>query len=106
MKNYVQNGKNLDVTLTAAASSGELVIAGDLVGVAIADIAANETGAIATEGVYAIAKKTATSVSVGDVLNYDAAAKLLDKTAANPKVGIAVAVSGDTVHLKIYGRKL
>jgi predicted RecA/RadA family phage recombinase len=106
MKNFVQNGKQLDVIASAAYKSGELVIEGNLVGVAVADIASGETGAIATEGVYALEKEAAAALIQGDKAYYDAATKKLDATNTNPAVGYVVAVSGNTVHLKISGHKL
>lgn len=106
MKNFVQNGKQLDVIASAAYASGELVIEGNLVGVAVADIASGEVGAISTEGVFALAKETAAALIQGDVAYYDGATKKLDATNTNPAVGHVVAVDGDTVHLKVYGYKL
>lgn len=106
MKNFVQNGKQLDVIASAAYTSGQLVIEGNLVGVAVADIASGEVGAISTEGVFALAKESAAALIQGDVAYYDAATKKLDATNTNPAVGHVVAVNGDTVHLKVYGYKL
>lgn len=106
MKNFVQNGKNIDVLASAAYTSGSLVIEGNLVGVAVADIASGATGSIATEGVFAFEKEAAATLIQGDVAYYDSATKKLDATNTNPAVGHVVAVSGNTVHLKIYGRKL
>lgn len=106
MKNYVQNGKQLDVIASAAYTSGQLVIEGNLVGVAVADIASGATGSISTEGVYAFQKEAAATLVQGDIAYYDAATKKLDATNTNPAVGYVVAVSGDTVHLKISGHKL
>lgn len=106
MKNFVQNGKSLDVLASAAYSSGELVIEGNLVGVAVADIASGEVGAVSTEGVYAFEKEAAATLIQGDVAYYDSATKKLDATNSNPAVGHVVAVDGNTVHLKVYGHKL
>jgi predicted RecA/RadA family phage recombinase len=106
MKNFVQNGKNIDVLASAAYTSGSLVIEGNLVGVAVADIASGATGTIATEGVYAFTKEAAATLVQGDIAYYDSATKKLDATNTNPAVGYVVAVSGDTVHLKISGHKL
>ena len=44
MKNYVQNGANVTITAGAAYSSGDPVVVGDLVGVAVTDIANGATG--------------------------------------------------------------
>ena len=82
------------------------MIEGNLVGVAVTDIASGETGVISTEGVYAFEKEAAATLVQGDVAYYDSATKKLDATNTNPAVGHVVAVSANTVHLKIYGYKL
>ena len=62
MKNFIQNGSNLTITNGATAvSSGDVVVIGDLVGVAVTDIAANAKGAIATQGVYEVDRASAVS---------------------------------------------
>jgi predicted RecA/RadA family phage recombinase len=106
MKNFVQNGDNIDVIASAAYTSGQLVIEGNLVGVAVADIASGATGSIATKGVYAFQKEAAATLVQGDIAYYDTTTKKLDATNTNPAVGYVVAVSGDTVHVKISGHKL
>jgi predicted RecA/RadA family phage recombinase len=58
MKNFVQNGKYLEITAAAAINSGDGVLVGDLFGVAVADIANGENGILSVEGVYELAKAT------------------------------------------------
>jgi predicted RecA/RadA family phage recombinase len=103
MKNFVQNGKHLDIEASATYASGDFVVEGQLVGVATTDIPEGEVGAVSTEGVYEFTKKTATTVAVGDVVHWDAEAAKLDKGAGNPKVGHAIKVVGDIVWVKVYG---
>ena len=45
MKNYIQNGANLTITASADITSGECVVIGDIVGVAVTDIANTKQGA-------------------------------------------------------------
>lgn len=106
MKNYVQNGKSLDVIASAAYSSGELVIEGSIVGVAVADIASGDTGAIAAYGVYSFEKEAAATLVQGDVAYYDTATKKLTATNTDPAVGYVVKVDGNIVHLKVVGHKV
>lgn len=106
MKNYVQKGNNLDLIASAAYSSGELVIEGNIVGVAVADIAAGATGSVAARGVFQFTKETAAGLAQGDIAYYDAALKKLTATNTDPAVGYVVKVSGDTVDLKILGHKV
>lgn len=106
MKNYVQNGKSLDVIASAAYASGELVIEGNLVGVAVADIAVGEVGSIAAYGVYSFEKEAPAALAQGDVAYYDAALKKLTATNTDPAVGYVVKVDGNTVDLKVVGYKV
>ena len=46
---YIQEGKNVDYTPGSAVTAGDVVVQGDLVGVAKLDIAANRQGALAVE---------------------------------------------------------
>tara|TARA_Y100000361_G_C10935490_1_gene226030 strand:- start:120 stop:443 length:324 start_codon:yes stop_codon:yes gene_type:complete len=106
MKNYVQNGANVTITAGAAYSSGDPVVVGDLVGVAVTDIANGATGAIATEGVYSFAKASGASLAVGDIAYVNSSKKMTNTTTSNTAFGVVVAVSTSEVELKIYGRKL
>tara|TARA_E500000331_G_C16793727_1_gene513495 strand:+ start:160 stop:480 length:321 start_codon:yes stop_codon:yes gene_type:complete len=106
MKNFVQIGKNLDLIASAAYGSGELVVEGDIVGVAVTDIASGETGSVSTSGVFQFTKETAASLAQGDKAYYDSSTKKLDATTSNACVGIVVKVAGDTVDLLIHGHKL
>ena len=55
---YVQVGNSIDYTPDAAVSAGDVVIQGDLVGVAKLDIAAGALGALAVWGVFDFPKAT------------------------------------------------
>ena len=106
MKNFVQNGANLTITASSAISSGDFVVVGDLVGVAVTDIANGASGAIATEGVYQGAKASGATLAVGDVAYLNGTGKLTDTATSNPAVGLVVAVTTSTVDVKIFGRKV
>jgi len=64
---YVQDGCALDYTPGAAIAAGDVVVQGDLVGVAKRPIAANELGAIEVEGVFDFAKNLPAHVLVGGI---------------------------------------
>ena len=106
MKNFVQNGSNLTVTLSSAVSSGDIVVVGDLVGVAVTDIAASGSGAIATDGVFEFDRASGSTLAVGDVGYVNSSGKITDTTTNNDAVGLVVAVSSSKVELKIFGRKV
>lgn len=61
---YVEKGEIIDYTPTAAVTSNTVVALGALIGVAVADIAAKATGALAVEGVFDL-PKGAGAIAVG-----------------------------------------
>ena len=102
MKNFVQNGKNVDITAPYAVVSGGGVLVGALFGVAVADIANGAVGSIATEGVYdlAAATGTGTNAAQGDKAYWDNSAKKVTAVATNNTfVGyfLAAKATGDAV---------
>lgn len=106
MKNFVQEGETLTLTPTADVASGVGYLFGaSLFGVATNNVAANAPGEFLTEGVVEIAKTSALAISVGDRLYWDAANKVVNKTAtAQQCVGIAVAAAANpssTVLMKL-----
>lgn len=78
--NYYAEGNRLDIVAGSAISSGDVVVSGDLVGIAAADIASGDTGAIGVEGVYKVTKVAGEAWVVGDKIGYDASASGFDKT--------------------------
>lgn len=106
MKNYIQPGKSIDITVPSGGTiSGKIIVIGSLIGVASVTAAEGAVAAIQTEGVFALDKVSALAIAVGDKLYFDAATKLVNKTSSgNTLVGIAVAVAAnpsDTVDTKL-----
>lgn len=66
-KNFVQEGKTIPVINSGAEeiSSGDAVLIGNVVAVAITDIAVQDTGDGFTEGVFQLPKVTADSIAAG-----------------------------------------
>ncbi|MCC4600296.1 DUF2190 family protein [Xanthomonas melonis] len=71
MKNAHQDGRVLDITLTAAAKSGQVVVIGKLVGVAVTDGEIGDTIAVHVEGVFRLPKLGTAVFAVGTVVNWD-----------------------------------
>lgn len=65
MASFVQDGDTLDYTPVAAVTAGDVVVVGDIIGVAARSIAAGKLGAITVSGVHSIAKD-ASVFAIGD----------------------------------------
>lgn len=95
---YVQRGESIDYIPSVAVAAGDVVIIGNLVGIAKMDIPANTLGALAIIGVFDIAK-AAGEIAAGAALYWDAENKQATATAgANKYLGksIAAAANADT----------
>ncbi|WP_413734339.1 DUF2190 family protein [Sodalis sp. RH21] len=104
-KNYVQDGKTITITALSDIASGDVVVVGGIVAVAITDIAEGETGDGFAEGVFKLPKLTADVIATGsrvhfkdDVLQLDAtdaiAAGVAWETAGAGVTSIAVKING------------
>jgi predicted RecA/RadA family phage recombinase len=96
---FVQNGESIDYTPGADVAAGDVVVQGDLVGVAKLAIAANKLGALAVVGVFDFAKNTGVAYSVGTLLYWDDAANVVTTTSAGNKLlgkVVRAAASADT----------
>lgn len=90
MKNYIQPGNTLTLTAPAAIVSGDVVAVGSIIGVANGDAANGAPVDVDTVGVFRLPKVAALAIAAGDVVYWDAATKLVTKTAAsNTKLGVA-----------------
>lgn len=77
MSDYRQEGKVLEFSNGTGSdiAAGDVVVMGDTVGIALADIADGESGSVLVEGVVANQPKTTgTAWSQGAVLDWDASA--------------------------------
>lgn len=88
---YIHDGSAIDYRPTADVAAGDVVVQGSLIGVARLDIAAGELGALATVGVYDVAKATGTALAVGAKVYWDATNASVSTTTTNPLLGIVVA---------------
>jgi predicted RecA/RadA family phage recombinase len=88
-KNYVNDGTVVTFANTGAAiSSGDVVVVGNLLGVAIVDIAATSgTGTVQIEGVFDLPKVDAAVIAQGEMVIWDVSAGEFDDDAATPAAG-------------------
>jgi predicted RecA/RadA family phage recombinase len=103
-QNYVQEGAVMPWTNGTGGdiSSGDVVLVGTRVGVALGDIADGDDGQVAIEGVFEVAKAAPLVISQGDLLYWDAADENFNKTDTdNTLAGFAFAdaASADTTVL-------
>jgi predicted RecA/RadA family phage recombinase len=95
---FVHEGASIDFTPAADVAAGDVVVQGDLVGVAKLDIKANKLGALAVEGVFDFAKATGagTALAAGTTVYWDDAANVATSTAAgNKQIGKVVKAAAD-----------
>ncbi len=109
MKNFVQPGETItwENGTGSDVASGDVVIIGAVAGIAMVDIADTESGSVALEGVYELAKDTPLVISQGDEVFWNTENSEVTKTATDKPLGVAFAdaASNDaTVNVKIYGQ--
>lgn len=107
MRNYVQRGDTLTLTAPAAIASGDVVAVGSIIGVANGDAANGAPVDVDTVGVFRLPKVSALAIAAGDVVYFDAATKLVNKTASgNTKLGVATEAAANpspTVAVRLSG---
>lgn len=105
MATFVQEGKTIDYTPTAAAVAGAVVVMGTVgIGVVPTALAANEKGSLIVDGVVRHAK-AAGAVNAYAKVYWDATNSVFTTTATNNTLAgyaVAAAASGDaTVDVKL-----
>ena len=97
---FVHGGLDVDYTPASDVAPGDVIVQGDLVGVACRAIAANALGALSVAGVFDFAKATGASTAIAAGVSVywdvaDAEAKTDSETGANKLIGKTVAAAGD-----------
>jgi predicted RecA/RadA family phage recombinase len=106
---FVQEGDAVDYTPGADVAAGDVVVQGDLVGVAPRPIAANTLGALAVAGVFDFPKATGggSALTAGTVVYWDATNKVATATSTgNKQLGRVVTAAADadaTVRVRLDG---
>jgi len=102
---FVHEGASIDYTPAADVAAGDVVVQGDLVGVAKLDIKANKLGALAVDGVFDFAKVAAVALAVGTIVYWDDAANVATNVSVgNKQIGKVVraaAAADATVRAKL-----
>lgn len=98
---FLYEGSTLDFIPVADVAAGDVVVQGDLIGVAKTSIAANVLGALAIEGVFDFAKEAGGGVTftVGSIAYWDDTnnvAVASDGGGTNKRLGKVIAAAADT----------
>ncbi len=88
-KNFVSDGDVIPWTNNSgqAVASGQVVVIGHQLGVALVAIAADATGSVALGGVFTVPKVPAATFEQGEKLLWDASANAFDASAAAAAAG-------------------
>jgi len=104
---YVQAGRSIDYTPTAAVAAGDIVVLGSRAGIAKLDIAANELGALALDGVFDVVKADATVFADKSRVFWDVSDSVAVAAPTSDTVylgqAIAAAASGETTVRVLLG---
>ena len=108
MKNFIQPGKSLPVTVAGAKSSGDghETGANGLVGVLQADVAAGETVEMLIEGVVELPRDSADTFTAWTKVYWNEAAGEVTTDVAETEMGMAVesqAAGAGTIKVKLLG---
>lgn len=107
MKNFVQDGHTIDVTNSGSVviASGTPVAVGDVLAIAIVDIAVGETGTGLTSGVVQLPKVAADNIAQGKTVYFKSGKVQLDSTGATVagKAWQAAGANITTVMVKLNG---
>lgn len=85
--NYIQAGDVIQYTAGADITSGSVVRIGNILGVALSDIANGATGSVQIRGVFNVPKVSGAVIAQGESLTWDASAGAFDDNAAIPATG-------------------
>jgi predicted RecA/RadA family phage recombinase len=97
---FIQTGDAVDYTPGADVNAGDVVVQGELVGVAKLDIKTGKLGALAVTGLFDFPKATGagTAIAAGTRLHWDVAeqvAKADSEAGENKEIGKAVKAASD-----------
>lgn len=96
-KKYIQPGEVLDHVAATAITSGQVVLMGKRVGIALGNAAVGETVDVQVKGVFNATKVTADVVAQGALLYWDAtASKFTTTVGTNTLAGYAAAAASGT----------
>jgi predicted RecA/RadA family phage recombinase len=96
LSTYVGTGNLIDYTPAGAVSAGDIVVATELIGQVVSDLAAGQKGALRVEGAIRAPKLSSDVTAIGTKLYWDAGNQRMTVTASTHKqAGWALEVAAD-----------
>lgn len=98
MATFIHSGNSIDYTPSSDVAAGDVVVQGELVGVAKMSIAAGMLGSLAVTGVFDFPKATGTgtAITAGELCYWDASNQQATTTAeGNKLIGKCVKAAAD-----------
>ena len=107
---FIHDGNSIDYTPGSAVSAGDVVVQGDLIGVAKLNIVASALGALAVAGVFDFPKTAGSgeAITAGAKVYWDVTdqvAKTDDESGANKLIGKTVKDAGDNDATELRGHQ-
>ena len=93
-KNFIQNGETIDFTATKAVKSGDVVVIGDLIAIAVTDVENRAVGTGIVGGVFTVKAKQADDIKQGAVLYWSDTDGATITAGTNKRLGVAWSDSG------------
>ena len=96
MRNFLQAGSNLSIPAQAILAAGDVVLAGDIIGIAAGDAAIGAIVDVATTGIFTLAKTSTDTFAVGAKAYWVVATKKITSTSAsNTHIGTVTEAAGN-----------
>ena len=104
---YSHPGESMEYTPGTAVASGDVIVIGDTIAIAVRPIPANELGAVQVVGVFKMPKAvlSTSAIAIGVKVYWDAGAEVVTTTASSHKVAgwthAAAAATDPTIFVKL-----
>ena len=101
---FLHEGQSIEYAPSSDIAAGDVVVQGDLVGIARTPIAANQVGSLAVCGVFEFSVADVAGFAVGITVYWNATNKALATTSnsgANKLLGKVVAISSGRVRVRL-----
>lgn len=95
MKNFIQEGNTVEVTLIKDAAAGDVVVVGGVIGIAVINGVIGDTININRKGVYLMPVASVLVIAVGDKAYVTDAGEITNVATDNTEIGVFLSASAD-----------